>query len=144
LRTNSFSIALVAWRRQNGVRHHGSVVYGKAEVERFSGNDLLLNPLLIYEVLSPSTEAYDRGDKFTHYKSIASLREYLLIAQHRPHITHFVYRGGDEWDYSEINSLDGSLYLSSVGIRVKLSDVYQNVDFESELGPTALLSEVSQ
>jgi Uma2 family endonuclease len=62
----------------------GSVVCGRVEIERFNGNDLLLNPILIYEVLSPSTEAYDRGDKFTHYKSSRGLREYLLLAQHRP------------------------------------------------------------
>ena len=52
----------------------GSVACGKLEVERFNGNDLLLNPILLYEALSPSTEAYDRGDKFTIYKSVASLR----------------------------------------------------------------------
>src|SRR5262249_27091320 len=75
----------------------GSVACGKVEVERFNGNDLLLNPVLIYEVLSPSTEAYDRGDKFTHYKSIPSLREYLLIAQHRPHVTHFVKQDDGTW-----------------------------------------------
>ena len=61
----------------------GSVVCGKVEVERFNSNDLLLNPVLLWEVLSPSTEAYDRGDKFTYDKSIPSFREYLLIAQHR-------------------------------------------------------------
>ena len=59
---------------------------GQVDVERFNGADLLVNPVLIIEVLSPSTEAYDRGDKFTYYKSIPSFREYLLIAQHRPHI----------------------------------------------------------
>jgi Uma2 family endonuclease len=61
----------------------GSVVCGPVEVERFNSNDLLLNPRLIWEVLSPSTEAYDRGDKFSYYKSIPSFREYLLIAQPR-------------------------------------------------------------
>lgn len=120
----------------------GSVVCGKVEVERFNGVDLLLNPVLIYEVLSPSTEAYDRGDKFTHYKSIESLREYLLIAQHRPHVTHYVRQQDGSWSYSEINGLDGTVYLPSLGITLKLSDVYQNVEFESDSGPTALLSEV--
>lgn len=117
----------------------GSVTCGKVEVERFNGNDLLLNPTLLYEVLSPSTEAYDRGDKFTHYKSIPSLREYLLVAQHRPHITHFVRNDEGGWNYSEVNGLDGSLYLPSVKITLKLSDVYQDVEFETSNGPTALL-----
>jgi Uma2 family endonuclease len=109
----------------------GSVVCGRIEVERFNGNDMLLNPLLIYEVLSPSTEGYDRGDKFTYYKSIPSFREYLLIAQHRPHITHYVKQPDDEWDYTEVNDLNKSLYIQSVGVTVQLAEVYQDVRFES-------------
>ena len=109
----------------------GSVVCGKVEVERFNGNDLLINPLLVYEVLSPITEAYDRGDKFTYYKSIPSLREYLLIAQHRPHITHYAKQPDGAWSYAEINDLDGSLQLCSVDLTLMLRDVYQNVELET-------------
>jgi len=119
----------------------GSVVCGKVEVERFNGNDLLLNPILVYEVLSPSTEAYDRGDKFTHYKSVASLREYLLIAQHRPHVTHYVKQEDGSWSYTELNGLDGSVHLPSLGVTLKLSDIYRNVEFERSSGPTAVLLE---
>jgi Uma2 family endonuclease len=119
----------------------GSVVCGKIEVERFNGNDLLLNPLLVYEVLSPSTEAYDRGDKFTHYKSILSLREYLLIAQHRPHVTHYVKQEDGSWSYSEINGFEGVVNLPTLGLTLKLSDLYRNVEFERGSGPTALLSD---
>ena len=122
----------------------GSVVCGKVEVERFSGTDLLLNPVLIYEVLSPSTEAYDRGDKFTYYKSIPSLREYLLIAQHRPHVTHYVKQDDGTWSYSEINGLDGSVYLPSLDVTLKLSAIYENVEFEDSSGPRALLSEARE
>jgi Uma2 family endonuclease len=120
----------------------GSVVCSKTEVERFSGNDLLLNPVLIYEVLSPSTEAYDRGDKFTHYKSIASLKEYLLIAQHRPHITQYAKRDDGEWSYAEINALSGIIYLSSLDLTLKLNDVYQDVDFDKSESSATLLSRV--
>src|SRR5262249_33932501 len=108
----------------------GSVVCGKVEVERFSGNDLLLNPLLIYEVLSPSTEGFDRGDKLTYYKSIPSLREYLLIAQHRPHITQYVKQSDRSWGYTEVNDLGDTLYLPSVDVTLRLSEVYQDVEFE--------------
>src|SRR5258708_2933853 len=62
--------------------------------EKIGGVDALINPVVIFEILSPSTEAYDRGDKFTYYKSIPSLREYVLVAQHRPHITHYVREEG--------------------------------------------------
>lgn len=119
----------------------GSVVCGKVEVERFNGTDLLLNPILVYEVLSPSTEAYDRGDKFTHYKSITSLREYLLIAQHRPHVTHYVKQEDGSWSYTETNGLEGSVHLPSLGVTLKLSDSYRNVEFESSSGPRAVLSD---
>jgi Uma2 family endonuclease len=122
----------------------GSVVCGKVEVERFNGVNLLLNPGLIHEVLSPSTEAYDRGDKFTHYKSIPSLREYLLIAQHRPHVTHYVKQDDSSWRYAEINGLDGSVDLPSLGITLKLSDIYQDVEFEDGSGPRTLLSAVRE
>lgn len=117
----------------------GSVVCEKVEVERFNGNDLLLNPILVYEVLSPSTEAYDRGDKFTHYKSITSLREYLLIAQHRPHVTHYVKQEDGSWSYTEINGVEGIVDLPSLGVTLKLSDIYRNVEFERSSGPTAVL-----
>jgi Uma2 family endonuclease len=119
----------------------GSVVCGNVEVERFNGNDLLLNPILVYEVLSPSTEAYDRGDKFTYYKSIPSLREYLLIAQHRPHVTHYVKQEDGSWSYTEVNELEGSAHLPSLGVTLKLSDIYWRVEFDSSSGPTAMLSE---
>jgi Uma2 family endonuclease len=119
----------------------GSVVCGKVEVERFNGDDLLLNPRLVYEVLSPSTEAYDRGDKFTHYKSITSLREYLLIAQHRPHVTHYVKQEDGSWSYTEMHGLESSVHLPSLGVTLRLSDIYRNVEFETGSGPTALLSE---
>ena len=83
----------------------GSVVCGEVQVEEFNGNELLVNPLVIWEVLSPSTEAFDRGDKFTYYKSIASFKEYLVIAQHRSHITHYVKQDSGKWDYEEANAL---------------------------------------
>jgi len=110
----------------------GSVVRGRVEVERFNGADLLINPILIIEVLSPSTEAYDRGDKFTYYKSIMSFREYLLIAQHRPHITHYVKSEAGKWDYEEANDLDGSIYLTTIDCTLLLRDVYRDVTFSQK------------
>jgi len=107
----------------------GAVVCGRVEVERFNGADLLINPVLIIEVLSPSTEAYDRGDKFTHYKSIPSFREYLLIAQHRPHITHYVKSDTGKWDYEETNDLGSSIYIPTIDCTLALSDVYREVEF---------------
>lgn len=107
---------------------------GRVEVERFNGADLLINPVLIIAVLSPSTEAYDRGDKLTYYKSIPSFREYLLIAQHRPHITHYVKSDAGKWDYEEANDLSSSIYLATIACTLTLSEVYREVEFGQDSG----------
>ena len=108
-----------------------SALCGRPIYEEIGGVDTLVNPVLIVEILSRSTEAYDRGDKFTYYKSIASLREYLLVAQHRPHITQFVKQSENSWNQTEVNDLAGSLYLPSVDCTLALSEVYRGVEFTS-------------
>ncbi len=105
------------------------VVCDKPIYEKIGGIDTLTNPMLIIEVLSASTEAYDRGDKFTYYKSIASFREYLLVAQHRPHITHYSKREDGRWSYEEINEIDGHINLQSLNCVLTLAEVYRGVDF---------------
>ena len=107
----------------------GSVVCGNIEVERLNGCDLLLNPVLVWEVLSKNTEAYDRGDKFTYYKSIPSLKEYLLIAQHRPHVTHYTKQNDRIWYREEFNDRNESVYLPSLDVTLQLSEIYQDVVF---------------
>jgi Uma2 family endonuclease len=108
-----------------------SALCGKAKFEEIGGVDTLTNPMLIIEVLSKSTMAYDRVDKFTAYKSIPSLREYLLVEQHRPHITQFIKRDDGEWIHREYNDLNDVVKLESVGCEFSLSEVYQNVSFKS-------------
>jgi Uma2 family endonuclease len=106
-----------------------SVLCGQASFEKIGGVDALTNPMLIIEVLSESTEAYDRGDKFTHYKSIPSFAEYLLVAQHRPHITQYSKQGDGSWSYLEVNDLSASLHLASVDCALELNEVYRDVTF---------------
>lgn len=108
-----------------------SALCDKAQFEEIGGVDALTNPALIIEVLSSSTEAYDRGDKFTHYKSIPSFCEYLLVAQHRPHISQFVRQSDGSWLQREFNDLKDVVNLSTSGCALPLSEVYQNVSFES-------------
>jgi Uma2 family endonuclease len=88
--------------------------------------DTLLNPTVLIEVLSPSTEAYDRGKKFGHYRRIASLREYVLVAQDRVSVERYVRRGQD-WVLTEWNSLDESLRLDSIEGDVPLREIYAKV-----------------
>ncbi|SRR5712692_3276072 len=112
-----------------------SALCGQASFEKIGGVDVLTNPTLIIEVLSESTEAYDRGDKFTHYKSIPSLKEYLLIAQHRPHITQYVKQDDGSWSYREVNDLSTRLHLPSVDCVLELGEVYRDVSFPAEPSP---------
>ncbi len=89
--------------------------------------DNLLNPLVVIEVLSPSTEGYDRGEKFHHYRTIPSLREYLLIAQDAYRIEHFVRQGEQHWLLTVADGLAASVYLPSIDCTLRLADVYKKV-----------------
>jgi len=90
--------------------------------------DVLLNPSLICEVLSDSTEAYDRGNKFAIYRQISSLREYLLVSQHRVLVE--LYSRGDDgrWTLSDYTALTDSVPLASVGCTLALAEVYDKVE----------------
>ncbi|MCA1621546.1 MAG: Uma2 family endonuclease [Acidobacteria bacterium] len=107
-----------------------SALCGEARFEEIGGVDALTNPQLIVEVLSPSTEAYDRGEKFTHYKSIPALREYLLVAQHRPHVTRLYKQDDGKWIHTEASELTAILTLDSLGCDLPLSEIYQGVSFD--------------
>jgi Uma2 family endonuclease len=88
--------------------------------------DTLLNPILIAEVLSPSTESYDRGTKFGHYRTLSSLSEYVVIAQDSVHVEHWV-RQRDGWLLTETERIEDSIELPSIGARLALRDVYDRV-----------------
>lgn len=102
---------------------------GKPEIEQIGGIDMLVNPQLIIEVLSDSTEAFDRGDKFSYYKSIESFSEYLLVAQHRTHVSQFFRHGDGFWINFEFNNLDDLVELKSVSCSLPLVSIYRDVSF---------------
>jgi Uma2 family endonuclease len=91
--------------------------------------DTLLNPTLIIEVLSPSTEAYDRGQKFAHYRKLQSLNEYMIIAQDQPYIEHWVRQADNKWLLSESNNLHDIISLPSIECHLALAAVYDRVVF---------------
>jgi Uma2 family endonuclease len=99
--------------------------------------DTLLNPSLLVEVLSPSTEAYDRGKKFEHYRSIESLREYLLVASDRVHGDLFTRQPDGRWLLASADRLEDSLDLQSVGCRLALLDLYEKIDLPGSQPATA-------
>jgi Uma2 family endonuclease len=107
-----------------------SALCGEPEIENIRGLDMLINPALIVEVLSKSTEGFDRGDKFTYYKSIPSFSEYLLVAQHRPHVSQFVRQENGVWSFMEFNDLADTVRCASVPCELALREIYRDVTFE--------------
>ena len=89
--------------------------------------DTLLNPTLLIEVLSPSTEGYDRGKKFAHYRTLESLREYVLVAQEEARVELFTRQEDGHWLLSEASRLEETLLLASIGCGLRLADVYDRV-----------------
>ena len=96
--------------------------------------DTLTNPTVIIEVLSPSTENYDRGEKFAHYRKLESLRDYVLVAQDKVRVEHYVRSKdvGGQWIFTEISDPDGTLRLASIGCEVALQDVYNRIEFPGD------------
>ncbi len=101
---------------------------GEPIIEKIGGMEALTNPQMIIEILSPSTEAFDRRKKFTSYKSIPSFTEYLLIATDQPSITHYS-RQGDDWVLAEGVGMDGTLTIPTFNVSLSLSEIYLDVEF---------------
>lgn len=89
--------------------------------------DILLNPTIIVEVLSDSTENYDRGEKFHSYRTIESLQEYVMIAQDSYHIEHYVRQPNGQWLLSEATTLAETIHLPTIACDLPLADVYDKV-----------------
>ena len=94
--------------------------------------DTLLNPKVLFEILSPSTADYDRGGKFAQYRRLASLAEYVLISQDRPLVEHYVRQPHDQWLLSEQSGLTDTLVLPSIRCQLALSEIYLKVQLAVE------------
>jgi Uma2 family endonuclease len=108
------------------------VVCGEPEFQD-DHRDILLNPRVIIEVLSPTTEAYDRGQKFLRYRTwLGSLIEYLLVSQNQPLIEQFTRRGDSEWGIAQpVSELQDSVNVPSIGCVLPLAEVYDRITFPS-------------
>ncbi|PYS51095.1 MAG: hypothetical protein DMF68_05420 [Acidobacteria bacterium] len=91
--------------------------------------DALVNPVLIVEVLSPSTASLDHNQKFSAYKAIETFSDYLLISQDKPLVTHYSRQPDGKWMQEEITSLDASLTFASIGCTINVREIYEDVDF---------------
>ena len=105
-----------------------SVICGALEFAEGT-DDTVVNPALIAEVLSDSTEAYDRGKKFEHYRQIVSLREYLLVSQQEPRIEQFLRQSDGRWVLNEAAGLNGIMELPSLRVSISLAEVYARIEF---------------
>ena len=99
--------------------------------------DILTNPQVIIEVLSDSTESYDRGEKFARYRQLDSLQEYILISQYRVRVEHYL-RQGKQWLLSEFNTLENVLSLVSIGAELSLHQIYRFVELETDDNPQTI------
>ncbi len=98
--------------------------------EKILGIDTLTNPVVVFEVLSASTEVTDRGRKLQAYRAIETLQEYLLVSQTQPHITHYVKQDNGEWVSYDIADLTATISLNSIDCSLLLSDIYAGVIFD--------------
>lgn len=108
-----------------------SVVFGETVFQEIGGLQCLVNPVLIVEVLSDSTESYDRGEKFRLYKSIESFREYLLVSQDSPNITHYQKHHERFWLQSDYTTGE-SIKIATLDFELSVDEVYQGISFDTE------------
>ena len=93
--------------------------------------DTLINPQVIVEVLSTSTESYDRGEKFARYRQLESLQEYILISQNQVRVEHYL-RQGKQWVLSEFSALENMSPLVSIEAELSLNQIYRFVELETD------------
>lgn len=124
------------------------VVVVSGEEPRFTDDavDTVLNPTVLFEVLSESTEAYDRGKKFASYQTIPSLQQYVLVSQDEPRIEIFTRDTDGEWKYNSVHGLENIATLRSIGTAIALKDVYRKIPFPvtppTPAGPEAAETEI--
>ena len=109
-----------------------TVVCGRPQFDD-DQSDILLNPTVIFEVLSKSTEGYDRGKKFQHYRTIDTVTEYLVIAQDSYHVEHYVRQIDGHWLLSEATHLQQTVHLPTINCDLTLADVYDKVELAPEI-----------
>jgi Uma2 family endonuclease len=90
--------------------------------------DVITNPVLIIEVLSPGTEAFDRGKKFEYYRSVESLKEYVLVSQDKPRVETYFKKDRSRWEYTVITGIDKSVVFRSLEYEVRLEEIYYKTE----------------
>lgn len=92
--------------------------------------DNVINPSVIIEILSKSTRNYDKGEKFTLYRDIDTLQEYILVDSEKIHIEKHIRNKDNSWQLTEFKSIENSLYINTVNMQIELRDIYESLSFE--------------
>lgn len=109
-----------------------TIVCGEPHVNPFDKNSVI-NPSVIFEVLSPSTERYDRGEKWARYRRLESLEEYLLVSQDKPKVERYVRQESGLWSYKAVEGLDAASVLTVLGVTLPLAEIYDRITFEESV-----------
>ena len=115
-------------RRTHYVYGDVAIFCGEPELEVYKETETLLNPKVIFEVLSRSTEARDRGEKAEDYRQIGSLTDYFFVAQNKVLVEHYSRQKDGSWKLMEHRDLENMIRLSSIGCELQLADIYAGVD----------------
>ena len=91
--------------------------------------DILLNPTVVIEVLSKSTEARDRGEKFSEYRANKNVKEIVFVSQHRPRVEQYIRQQNDKWVFHDVTELAGVITLDSIGCTLNLAEIYERIQF---------------
>ena len=128
-----FMADLRLWIPQRKIYTYPDVMIASRPIELLEGRkDTITNPAIVAEVLSKSTESYDRGKKFEHYRTLPTFQEYILIDQYRIHVEQFSKTESGKWLFSEYDGEAAVLSLTSVQFQILLPDIYEDIEFEIE------------
>ena len=120
------------WIPENNRYTYPDVLIISGEVDYYENRkDTIINPTVIIEVLSQSTEVYDKGDQFKFYRSIPSFQEYIMINQYQYEVEQYVKTDHGKWLVTYLESVESVLSLNSVEFDIPLSDLYEGVEFEN-------------
>lgn len=117
-----------------------SALCGKSEFRKLVKQEILTNPQVIVEILSESTANFDRGYKFTYYKSIESFVEYILVAQRRAKVTQYIKQSDNSWLQHEFTELDEVFHLTALDCEMRLNEIYEDVEFPKDYKRFELIS----
>lgn len=136
LRKQSYSIFVTdqrLWIPQPDIYTYPDVMVTRRPPDLKPGRkDTVINPVMIAETLSSSTEGYDRGEKFAHYRTIETFQEYILIDQYRPHVEHYMKQATKQWLFTEYDSLETTFKLASVPVEIALAELYETIEFAAD------------